>query len=124
MNNTTASEFTMAKLQDIMREAGALFGHPKAIDRIREITPVFEEPEAPFSFRVNSYLNSLPLYRSEHVPETRKTGKALFPKDPFVEYDDADRVWAVPLGIATEETETVFYVVQRPSIGFIHTASV
>jgi hypothetical protein len=37
------------------------------------------------------------------LPRTHKTGRLLWPSDPFVTYEDSDREWGLALGFCTEE---------------------
>lgn len=50
------------------------------------------------------------------IEPTRKTGRLIWPKDPFVTYEESDRSWGLALGIAQEETEPLFY--EMPDVRF------
>lgn len=56
-----------------------------------------------------SPLDGLEVQALVYLPAFRKTGRLIWPDDPFVTYEESDRSWGVALGIATEEVEPVFY---------------
>lgn len=45
----------------------------------------------------------------KHVPPRKPTGRVIFPVWPFIDWEEKDAEWAVPAGIATLETEPVFF---------------
>lgn len=61
----------------------------------------------------------IPIITSVHMERTRKTGKVIFPKDRFIEYEEKDAAWMVPAGLAIEEEEMLFYVVDRGRSNFM-----
>lgn len=61
-------------------------------------------------------LNFIPVRTCVTIPQFRKTGRLIWPDDPFVTYEESDRSWGVALGIATEEVEPLFYEFTPPQI--------
>lgn len=54
-------------------------------------------------------LDAMEIRTDRLIPATRKTGRLIWPQDPFVTYEESDRQWGVALGIAKEEEEPLFY---------------
>lgn len=54
-------------------------------------------------------LDFIPVKTCVEIPAFKKTGRLIWPDDPFVTYEESDRSWGVALGIAQEEVEPVFY---------------
>jgi len=50
------------------------------------------------------------IFADENIPIKQETGRIIFPKDRFVEYEPSDEPWALALGLAHKETEPVFYL--------------
>lgn len=53
-------------------------------------------------------LDAIEVRTDPLMPATRKTGRLIWPRDPFVTYEESDRSWGVALGIAKEEEEPYF----------------
>ena len=54
-------------------------------------------------------LASMKVVADPCMPKTRKTGRLLWQKDPFVTYEDSDKQWGLALGFCTEEEEPVVW---------------
>ena len=117
-NITTAASSPWGKpslldqLQHVMRDF-------KAIQRHKEVSILCHPSSLSFlaeKCEPGDATLGIPVTTSVHLPKTQKTGRTLFPKDPFVEYEESDKRWAVGLGLATEEEVPVFYKLERPTI--------
>lgn len=84
--------------------------HPENIEALREkfIDKVFDDRFRPI-FPGVEFIANRDLDVWKHTP----TGRIIWPDDPYVEYEDSDAEWALPLGIAEREmkSERLFYEV-------------
>jgi hypothetical protein len=67
-------------------------------------------------FPYDNVPGGLPVYIDKNLPSTQPTGKVKFPDWKFCEFEEKDEGWALALGFATREDETVFYMINQPKI--------
>ena len=94
-----------------------IYAHPKNIAKLRAAAN--EAADQPFDgFGLSGLCAGIDVVASEFLPLTRpqKTGRVIFPEDPYVDYGAEDEGWALALGFAFEETEEVdaFYEIEAP----------
>jgi hypothetical protein len=107
-----SGEITVESLREIMRRFDGIYCHPDNLAAMQRsvIGPPIKPPEddfSSFSFRFRCHTSPL-------LPTHTKTGRVLFPQDPFVEYEASDRGWALALGIAKEELSRSFFAIKSP----------
>lgn len=63
-------------------------------------------------------IGGIEIVTNSGLPCERPTGRIEFPDDRFIEYEPSDAEWAVPLGLAKVEMETVAYILHEPKDSF------
>lgn len=103
----------IAKLAELMKQLApkqvdsAIYCHPDNVGLLRQFEMKADDSRLRMAFRMPLFADAIIPTRA--VPKTQKTGRLIWPQDPFVTYEESDRSWSVPLGIAKEEEEVVFY---------------
>lgn len=89
-----------------------LVTNPENISALQDkfVDKLFDEKFMPL-------FNAIEIIADSSLPATQEvpTGRIIFPDDPFVEYEERDAEWAVPLGIAIAETVVVRLFYEVPS---------
>lgn len=106
----------IAKLADLAKQMkqlrandGPIYCHPDNMKLLEQFTETPEDKPLGITLR----MFETPIIPTRSVPKTQKTGRLVWPKDPFVSYEESDRQWGLALGIAKEEEETVFFRVPQ-----------
>jgi len=85
-----------------------IVGNPAAVRQFVDSVP-HEVASNPYA----SALYGIPVIEDCLLPAEVPTGKTVFPKDRFVEYEESDAAWAVPLGLAKPETKPMVYLINE-----------
>lgn len=85
-----------------------IFTHPENL-KLLESLPRAEPKRVPGFPFASTPLNGIEVRVDPAFPKSRKTGRLIWQKDPFVTYEDSDRQWGLALGFCTEEEESVFF---------------
>lgn len=88
--------------------------HPDNMARLKAVLPavaIGDSPAIP--------VDAIEIRTDPFIEPTRKTGRLIWPDDPFVTYEESDRSWGLALGIAAEEVEPVFYEFTPPKPAYM-----
>lgn len=89
-----------------------LLAHPDVLRELRSELPPADKVGFE-KFNWSQQLFGIELIEDRNIPKEAPIGKAVFPQDPFVEYEESDAEWAVPLGFAKREMVPVAYWLDR-----------
>ncbi len=100
--------FNLRAMPDVMPAREVLVMNPGTARKLRKAMPAGEAQYGTYA--------GFPIVEDPHCPPQRPTGRTIFPQDRFVEYEESDAAWAVPLGIAQPEMADVIYRVREPKL--------
>ena len=81
----------------------AIYTHPANLELLKTYT----RPSTDDGF--TTHITSIPIYTDETLPIDKITGYQLPSNTRFIEYEESDLEWMIPLGIAKPIKELVFY---------------
>jgi hypothetical protein len=100
--------------KNIIREARFdIFCHPDNLKLLKDIC------KQDFGQPLMYVTLGIEIKTDSHIPKFKQ--KWVFPKDRFVEYEEKDKIWAIPLKIGHwEDTdEPLFMQIRRESFNFL-----